>query len=82
MTDSTEDVCVDCVKAAMTVWHSFRYGCQGCAARAVARGPNFSASRKLGNQTRRYREELAMLGVTHESVLQAHAVDKVKGGEQ
>lgn len=71
-------ICTDCTHAAMGPWHGFSAGCQGCAARAVARGPNFSASRKLGNQTRRYRDELAMLGVTHEQVQSAAANDQLR----
>lgn len=67
--------CKDCLKAAVVEWHGFSAGCQGCAARAVSRGPNYRASRTAGSLTPRYREELALLGVTHDEVKAARAAD-------
>lgn len=72
--------CDDCTKAAAELWHCFTSGCPGCAARAVARGPNFHRCRLAGRQDRRYREELALVGVTHQQVLQAAAADFEGGG--
>ena len=69
--------CPDCTSATTQPWHGFRHGCQGCAARAVSRGINFASSRARGQQTRLYREELQLLGVTHADVLQAARVDAV-----
>lgn len=73
-------VCPDCVKATLGPWHGFAGGCKGCAARAVARGPNFASSRARGVMTRLYREELELLGVTHDEVREVAKADKVEAG--
>lgn len=67
--------CPECIAAAAAPHWTFRGDCKGCAARAVARGPNFRDSRVKGAQTRRYRDELTQFGVTHDEVRAAHAVD-------
>lgn len=72
-----ETICEHCEAACKAPWHGFQAQCLGCAARAAARGPNFRASRSAGNQTRAYREELQLLGVTHAQVLEAAAQDKI-----
>lgn len=69
--------CDDCDHAATQPWHGFRANCPGCAARAVARGVNYASSRSRGQQTRQYREELALLHVTHQQVLEASRVDHI-----
>lgn len=74
--------CDACATASHEVSHDFRDGCKGCAARAVARGPNFARCRKEGRQDRRYRSELELLGVTHAEVLQAHAADALNRREE
>lgn len=73
----SEDVCADCVKAKLGPWHGFTALCNGCAARAVARGPNYAASRKEGVLTRLYRAELELLGVTHDQVREVAKLDRV-----
>lgn len=67
--------CVDCDAAAVAPWHGFQSGCLGCAARSVARGPNYRRCLSVGYQDRLYRNELELLGVTHEAVRQAAAAD-------
>lgn len=67
--------CEDCTKAAEQRWHGYSGSCKGCAARAVARGPNFAYARKTGTQNWRYRDELRLMGVTHDQVKAAHAAD-------
>lgn len=77
----TADICADCVQATLGPWHGFHHGCPGCAARAVARGPNFAKSRAEGTQTRRYRDELDLLKVTHQQVVAAAAADRINAKE-
>jgi hypothetical protein len=67
--------CPDCSTAAVQQWHGFAAGCKGCVARAVARGPNFHASRVQGSLTRPYLDELLRTGLTHEEVRKAQEVD-------
>ena len=62
--------CPECIAATMQPHAIFRASCQGCAARAVSRGPNFHASATAGRLTPEYCAELARYGVTH---LQAKA---------
>lgn len=50
--------------------------CQGCAARAAARMPQFRAAQKAGVITHDYRRLLDQFGLTHEVVKAAHAADK------
>lgn len=73
MTDST---CPDCAASATQVWHGFTHGCQGCAARALARGHHFRRCRDAGMLDRHYRAALALFGVTHEQVKAAAQADK------
>lgn len=68
--------CEACTTAAERLNHLFRSGCNGCAARAVARGPHFHRCRTAGRQDKEYRALLAAVGVTHEQVLQAAEADK------
>ena len=67
--------CQDCTLSASRSWHGFSAGCPGCAARAVSRGPNYRRCLAEGRQDRRYRDELALVGVTHERVKAAAAAD-------
>lgn len=69
--------CSDCTTAAAEVWHGFRMGCIGCAARAVSRGPNFRRCRDAGRQDRQYQGELRQLGVTHEQARNAYQADAI-----
>lgn len=69
------DGCTSCASAARELSHAFTNGCQGCAARAVARGPNFKRVRHAGMQDRQYRALLHQMGVTHEQVKEAAAAD-------
>lgn len=74
--------CKDCAASARELSHAFTNGCQGCVARAVARGPNFRRTQQSGLQDRQYRNELAQFNVTHEEVLAARAADWMgKSGE-
>lgn len=75
---NSAEPCSDCVQATLTSWHGFTARCLGCAARAVARGVNYSAARKQGAQTRLYRAELELYGVTHEQVREAAKVDQLE----
>lgn len=70
--------CQDCQTAAERPWHTFRDGCPGCAARALSRSPQFFESRRRGKQTQAYRAALEALGLTHEQVQAAAAVDKAR----
>lgn len=67
--------CPDCTQSAARDWHGFRADCPGCAARAVARGPNYRESLATGRQTSKYRAELQMLKVSHEQVKAAAQSD-------
>lgn len=72
--------CADCTQAALGPWHGFRAGCKGCAARAVARGPNFYRCKAQGQQDRRYRDELELMKVTHDQVREAAKADAMRQG--
>jgi hypothetical protein len=67
--------CDACEAAHRKVWHIFHAGCKGCAARAVARGPNFHEARQTGRGGWRYRAELQQFGLTHEEVKAEAALD-------
>lgn len=67
--------CEDCQLAAERLHHSYRSGCKGCAARAVARGPDFFRCRTVGKQDQKYRQLLEAVGVTHEAAMAAAQVD-------
>ena len=67
--------CPDCTRAASEVWGGFTYGCRGCAARAVSRGPNFKRCRDNGRQDRKYQGELRQMGTTHAEVLEQARAD-------
>lgn len=73
--------CADCEAASKAPWHGFRNGCAGCAARAVARGFNFRRCRDAGTQDRAYRQELALLNVTHQQVIEAAQADHMKAAK-
>jgi len=73
--------CEDCTKAATQVWHGFTMGCQGCCARATARGPNFHRVRTTGSQDRPYRAQLQQFGLTHEQVKAAALNDFTMNGK-
>ena len=68
-------MCPDCLAAAAKLHHGFSSDCPGCAARAVARGPNFRRARDTGVQDWRYRAELEALKVTHDDVKRAAVAD-------
>jgi len=69
--------CHNCARAASAPHHGFSAFCQGCAARAVSRGPNYRRCLAAGMQDRLYREELELLKVTHEAVRAAAAADQL-----
>lgn len=73
---SEQETCPDCAAAAKRRWHGFSANCKGCAARAVARGHNYRRCLKAGRQDRQYRDELALVGVTHDQVRAAAAADR------
>lgn len=68
--------CPDCSTAAQVPHFVFRAGCTDCAARQIARGPDFHRCRTAGKQDRQYRALLARVGVTHEQVVKAAEADK------
>lgn len=67
--------CPDCQLASERMHHGYRSGCKGCAARAVARGPDFFRCRTAGKQDQKYRQLLAAVGVTHEEAMAAAKLD-------
>lgn len=67
--------CEDCQLAAERLHHAYRSGCKGCAARAIARGPDFHRCRTAGKQDQKYRQLLEAVGVTHEQAMAAAQVD-------
>ena len=69
--------CPECSTAAERLHHGYRSGCKGCAARAVARGPDFHRCKTAGRQDREYRDLLAAVGVTHEAVVRAAEAERV-----
>lgn len=69
------DGCTSCADAARELSHAFTAGCQGCAARAVSRGPHFKRVREAGVLDRPYRAELEQMRVTHDEVKAARAAD-------
>jgi hypothetical protein len=73
--------CPACLAAQRELSHLFFAACPGCAARSVARGPNFAEARKTGRQDWKYRDELRLLKVTHDQVKAAHASDFINRRE-
>lgn len=67
--------CKACTTAAQQVSAMFHAGCPGCMARSAARSPQFHEARQAGKLTPDYRDLLQRLGVTHEAVKAAAAVD-------
>lgn len=67
--------CPACTTAAQQVSAMFHAGCPGCMARSAARSPQFHEARQAGKLTTDYRDLLQRLGVTHEAVKAAAAVD-------
>lgn len=67
--------CPDCIRSAAEARHGFTNGCLGCAARSVARGPNYREAMASGRHTWKYRDELRLVGVTHDQVKAAAAAD-------
>ncbi len=67
--------CPDCQAAAERVHHGFRASCTGCAARSVARGPDFHRVRKAGKLDLQYRALLVQLQVNHAEVKAAAEAD-------
>ena len=76
MTDLFAQACPACTAAAAGPSYLFRSDCKGCAARAVARGPDFHRCRLAKTQDAKYRALLARAGVTHEAVVEASRADK------
>lgn len=68
-------MCADCDAASTKLWHGFTNGCRGCDARAVARSPEFSASRRSGKISPAYSTMLGITGVTHEQAKAAWEAD-------
>lgn len=67
--------CPDCTAASTAMHHGFRAGCDGCRARALARGPYFFACKQAGKLNPLYLQQLERLGLTHEQVKAADAAD-------
>lgn len=67
--------CEDCCRSKEVPWCGFTAGCQGCAARAAARSPQFAYSQKTDRQDRRYLALLAQFALTHAQVLEAYKTD-------
>lgn len=70
--------CQDCQTATERPWHTFTAGCSGCDARALSRSLQYVESRRRGKQTQAYRAALQALGLTHERVMQAASVDRIR----
>jgi hypothetical protein len=75
--------CQSCAVAAVEPCWSFAMGCRGCCARSIARSPQAFEARKLGQQTRGYRELLRQVGglhvppIEHSEVVAAYQADAV-----
>lgn len=76
MTDLFANPCPDCTAAALGPHWGFKRACQGCEARAIARGPDFHRCRVAGRQDREYRALLANVGISHDAVVKAAEADK------
>lgn len=61
--------------AVRRVWGGFRYSCLVCRARMVSRSLPCAESRRLLRLTPEYRALLERMGVSHEQVKAAGAVD-------
>lgn len=72
--------CRNCTEAKAQAWHGFTHDCDGCRARALSRGPDYHQSRVEKRQTAAYRAALVKLGVTHEQVKAAAAIDVMNKG--
>ena len=70
--------CQEYQAAAEKPWHIFRSDCPSCNARAISRSPHFAESRRTRRQTAAYRAALEAAGVTHEQVIEAGRVDKLR----
>jgi hypothetical protein len=70
--------CDNCEQSSAREWHGFTAGCLGCAARAVARGPNWRRCLAAGAKDRLYLEELELYGVSHREVCKAAAADQLE----
>ena len=57
------------------MWGQFLAGCAGCAARGIARGPNYRRRMAIGYAEWGYRAELEAMKLTHEDVVRAAAAD-------
>ena len=73
--------CEECVKASQQPWNMFRSDCQGCKARGLSRGPDFTMSRKAGRQSEAYRHVLGLLGLSHDEVKTAFKMDAMNRKE-
>lgn len=67
--------CDDCTRARQQVWSGFRFDCKPCQARMVSRSLPCAESRRLLRLTPEYRALLERMGVSHEQVKAAGAVD-------
>ena len=67
--------CPDCATARDAVHHGFRASCQGCKARAMARGPHYFGCKVAGRLNQVYLQQLERLGLTHDQVKAADAED-------
>lgn len=72
---ATRGRCPACTKAAVRLWGQFLAGCAGCAARGIARGPNYRRRMAVGYPEWRYTAELEAAKLTHEDVTRAAAAD-------
>jgi hypothetical protein len=67
--------CLECVSAAAGAHYGFRFGCGGCDARMLARGPHFFRVRKAGRLDSDYIAAIERVGVTHAQVKEAAVRD-------
>lgn len=72
--------CPACLTAAQELSHEFRTDCQGCTARAIARGPDYYRCRKAGKLDALYFQALERVGLTHSEVKAAAESDVMNKG--
>jgi hypothetical protein len=72
--------CPDCLAASERMHHGFRSSCDGCKARAVARGPAFFHRNDSDDKARQYRELLARVRLSPAAVMRARDADWMTKG--
>lgn len=79
--DAAVKACPACLTAALRISHEFRADCQGCCARAAARGPHFSRVMHSGRQDSDYRRMLEQFQLSHAAVKLAYDADALHKGK-